>query len=257
MTAVSELHSYKWAVPPAYSFANRLAEMSDAPGKKRKGERTRDRIMLATCRLLETTGFRGLRQTDICAEAGIGVATFYLYFNDKLAVCRAVLEDFIGFIASVDDPLLQPLRLVVRDERDPFAGILLANLATLRLAKANTGLFRCFLESIYETDEFIGMWRRFSHQWYRRSALSMLRRGLGQSEDEIVFRVTLAGGMVDEALRSLLLFADETFAERAQRVAADDALLAVRLSEAWYRIVIGRDPLPDVHAAACKAIGIA
>lgn len=240
-----------------YAFTNRLVGLVDSPGKKRKGERTRDRVLLATARLLEATGFRGLRHTDICVEAGIGVATFYLYFEDKLAACRTVLEDFIGFIATVEDPTLGALREIAADERDPYPGILLANITTLRLATANLGLFRCFLESIYETDEFIGLWRQFSHQWYRRSALSMLRRGFGEDEDDIVFRVTLAGGMVDEALRALLVFADDRLVARAGRVAPDEVALAEHLSAAWYRIVIGTNPPEDIERSARRALAAA
>lgn len=233
-----------------YSYPTHLARAVENPGGKRKGERTRDRILAETARILNDRGFGALRQPDICEAAGIGVATFYLYFQDKLDACLHVLRGFTAFMQQVEDARLVPLQTAARLETDPYASFLHANLTTLWLARANTGLFRCFLDTAAETDAPMRLWREISAGWYRRVARNLVRRGIAEPSDRLLLRAALAGGMVDEFLRALLIGQTPDLVALSERECPTDAALAALLSDAWYRLVFGRDPPADRVAAA-------
>lgn len=225
-----------------YSYAGWLAWNVANPGAKRKGERTRDRILAETARLLNAQGFRGLRQTDICEAAGIGVATFYLYFTDKLDACGEVLRGFTRFLFTADDPALAPLTARARADADPYAGFYASNLNILRLARRNTGLFRCFLETAGETDVPMQLWREVSLGWYQRVARRLAERGVPDPAGELELRTVLAGGMVDEFLRGLIAGGAHGPMGRLPAAEMDEAELVRILSDGWYRLLLGRDP---------------
>lgn len=225
-----------------YSYVRHLEQLAKDVDGKRKGERTRDRILAVTARLLNERGFRGLKHNDICEAAGIGVATFYPYFVDKFDACRAVLKGFIDFIPTADPFELRPLHDAARASKDPYASIYFSTLGTIRLARENTGLFRCFLETVGETDELMQLWREFSHSWYLRSAQRMVQSGATDAGDALMFRTILAGGMVDEFLRSLVLAEDPKLAALTKALFLEDSQTAEMLSICWYRTVLGHDP---------------
>ena len=79
------------------SFCDYLEEQALSL-KARKGERTRARLIARTAFLLETKGYRNLTQADICEAGGIGVATFYQYFQNKSEICHCVMRGFIEFM---------------------------------------------------------------------------------------------------------------------------------------------------------------
>jgi hypothetical protein len=58
------------APPETASFHAWVAEQQRDAGPRRKGERTRDRIRLATVALLNEVGYRHLKVADICDRAG-------------------------------------------------------------------------------------------------------------------------------------------------------------------------------------------
>lgn len=253
MTATLSKHRSTQALEPAdkpYSYVQHLERLASDIGGKRKGERTRDRILAVTARLLNERGFRGLKHNDICDAAGIGVATFYPYFQDKFDACRSVLKGFIDFIPTFDPIDLRPLHDVARAAKAPYASIFVSTLGTIRLARENTGLLRCLLETVGETDELVELWREFSHSWYLRTAHRMLQAGVAGSKDALMFRTILAGGMVDEFLRSLVLAEDIQLTALTSTLFTDDSEIAQTLSICWHRTVLGYEPDPaDIESA--------
>jgi len=233
-----------------YSYVHHLAAELDAAGDRRKGERTRLRILAVTARLLDENGFRSLRQTQICESAEIGVATFYQYFNDKLDACKVVLSGFLDFMQVAEDPALAPLASAARVASEPYLSMFHSNLGTLRMMRANTGLYRCFLETVGETDDMLRLWRDFSYRWYERAVRRMVERGAAQDSPMLMFQTILAGGMVDDFLRALLPVEPNQVAVIANSVHVDDCDLAQSLSIAWHRIVLGRDPDRATMASA-------
>jgi AcrR family transcriptional regulator len=237
-----------------YSYVQHLELLALYIDGKRKGERTRDRILAVTARLLNERGFRGLKHNDICEAAGIGVATFYLYFQDKFDACRAVLKGFLEFIPAFNPQEMRPLHAAAHASKDPYISIFFSTLGMFRLARENTGLFRCFLETVGESDELMLLWREFSHNGYLRTARRMLRSGATGTTDALMFRTILAGGMVDELLRALVLAEDPKLVTLADTLFIDDAEAAEMMSICWYRIVLERDPDDEDVSAARVAL---
>ena len=75
-----------------------MTRASDEPGAllhargASRGGRTRSRIVAAARVVFERDGYVDARLTDITAEAGCAIGSFYTHFNDKAAVLQAVLD---------------------------------------------------------------------------------------------------------------------------------------------------------------------
>ncbi len=71
-----------------------------------RGGRTRQSLLDATARLLETRHFGAIRPADIAAEAGASPSNFYTYFKTVdeavLALCQAAAEPFQPLAARLD-----------------------------------------------------------------------------------------------------------------------------------------------------------
>ncbi len=78
----------------------------------RRGTLTRERLLEATGRLLETRGVRDLRVVEIARRVGTSPATFYQYFRDVedavLALAVEVGEDLAPIEELLDHPWTGP-----------------------------------------------------------------------------------------------------------------------------------------------------
>jgi AcrR family transcriptional regulator len=74
----------------------------------KRGALTRQRLLDATAKLLETHGVRDLRVVDIAREVGTSPATFYQYFRDVeeavLALAEGVAEDLTPVAEALSRP---------------------------------------------------------------------------------------------------------------------------------------------------------
>ena len=219
----------------AASFHSWIANQQEAAPPRRKGERTRDRIRLATVELLNTVGYRQLKVADICARAGITQPVLYRYFENKQALTLDVLQEFLArFVAAPRDPA----------GTTPYGAIYDANLRWITLARANAGLMRCLLDASDDEPAFAAVFARETDRWNRRIADSVLRRFPSASTDRraIEFVVTIIGGMVDELVRRLFATRSEDVRRLASAVAPDDPSLAHFISVLWHRALYGNDP---------------
>src|SRR5690606_26131780 len=66
-----------------------------------KGERTRARVMEAGRRIFEERGYIDSRVSDIVAEAGIAVGSFYTYFASREALFLTLVRDFYTHLDPV------------------------------------------------------------------------------------------------------------------------------------------------------------
>ena len=57
----------------------------------RKGQATRERIVAAAARLIQERGVAGTTTEEVRNAAGVSSSQFYHYFNDKMALVRAVI----------------------------------------------------------------------------------------------------------------------------------------------------------------------
>lgn len=61
----------------------------------RKSAETRDRILKAAARIFSERGYYETNVGDIAAEAGIGRASFYYYYQDKEMTARALFDSYV------------------------------------------------------------------------------------------------------------------------------------------------------------------
>jgi len=74
----------------------------------KRGALTRQRLLDATAKLLETRGVRDLRVVDIAREVGTSPATFYQYFRDVEEAVLVLAESVAEDLAPVADVLSRP-----------------------------------------------------------------------------------------------------------------------------------------------------
>ena len=90
--------------------------------KTKLGKSKMDKILKAARKLFSKNGFYQTSITDICRESNTAVGTFYIYFDDKTALYRCLMED------------------VQREIKDTINEALLKKNCTTRLEKEKEGL---------------------------------------------------------------------------------------------------------------------
>ncbi len=92
-----------------------MAMAHPAPGRRKltpKGAVTRDRIVAAAAQLIYQSGVAETTTEAVCESAGVSASQLYHYFEDKMALVRAVIEhqtdnvlgaqrDYLGRLDSV------------------------------------------------------------------------------------------------------------------------------------------------------------
>lgn len=218
------------------SFRDWVEQRQNSQGARRKGERTRDRIRLATIDLLNDGGYRLLTVADICKAAKITPPVLYLYFESKEALVHDILEEFLleYFISHA----------ISETARTPYKAMLDANLQWIRSARTNSGLMRCLLQFSEAQADFAELYARQSDMWAYRITQSILHRfpAAKTEEDSIHFIVHMLSGMIDEATRRLSNENDQTFIQLAAKVAKTDEELASILTTIWYRALYASNP---------------
>lgn len=226
--------------PQSESYTRRLtAELKSNP-PKRKGERTRRRLELAAARVLERTGFHGLRVGDITSAADASDGAFYIYFKDKKEITLSVLGDFLTS---------SPLGTEIRGVRHggPFEAIRKANRLWIRHVRANAGLMRCVFQVSDEDTEFSRLVHSTNRAWYERVARSVIRNHPDEAvePDAALFAAWTLGSMTDELLRRIVVYPDPNLVGFLGDTATNDDALATAIAVIWYRVLYPGWPLPD------------
>ncbi|MCC7054363.1 MAG: TetR/AcrR family transcriptional regulator [Gemmatimonadaceae bacterium] len=218
-------------------FPEWVAERQTQDGTRRKGERTRDRIRLATVQLLDEVGYRDLTVAEICARADVTAPVLYLYFENKQALMTDVLREFL------DDFLA---RGEVATAATAFESIHSANRTWIALARENAGLMRCLLQLSDDVPEFAALFANASDAWYRRIARNVVRRFPSAATEEAGIHLIAhaMGAMMDEVTRKLFSGNDPHLQALVATVAPTDDDLARFLSLIWHRALYAADPEP-------------
>ena len=239
--------SKKTAKSEPASFVDALALRLEEDPPSRKGERTRERIKLATARMLEQLGYHAMRVLDITQEAGIADGLFYFYFKDKSEAALAVLSEFVEFIP--------PGAAVGNASRTAFETIKETNCRFIRLARANAGLMRCMLQVVDEHPDYSALVQRVNRDWYLRVSRSVIRHypDGAVDEDAVLLMIYALGSMMDELVRRLVIYPDKNVIKLTERTTPTYKALADALSVIWYRALYPCGPTPkSLRGAAAK-----
>ena len=220
----------------ALSYTGVLERRLSEEPPARKGERTRARLKLWAAKMLEKMGYRDMRVSDICDGAGIGLATFYLYFENKSEITRDVLTDFLDTLGAQRLGEEHPVGL--------FDAMIATNVQFMRYFEANAGLIRCLLQYGDEAPEFTKVWQDRSHQWYQRVATRIVSTsGMSVQQHGAMLLATYAlGGMMDQVFRDLYVERNPHLTAVVRQNAASTDELAIFLARLWYRAAFGQDP---------------
>jgi AcrR family transcriptional regulator len=143
-------------------------QVKPPPPATRRGQATRQRLMAAVTKLLQTRAFHEIRLEDIAQEAGVRVSLFYHYFQSKVDITQEVLSETLNkFRTDVSE---RP-----RDD-SPLAAIHYANQRMVALYATNPGAMRCLLEVHDGIAPFSPMWRELTLNWNQRIAASIARQ---------------------------------------------------------------------------------
>src|SRR6516164_6654785 len=120
------------------SFIEHLEQRLRESPPKQKGLRTRQRLKIATAKVLERDGYHAMRVADISAAAKLAEGSFYIYFSDKTDAALTVLTELLEeFVTLESHPHV---------DRDPFESIRAANRRWIAVCRANAGLMRCIFQ---------------------------------------------------------------------------------------------------------------
>lgn len=225
-------------------FGEILKTRQREAGKKRKGERTRDRLKLAAVKVLGEVGFRRLRVADICKRANVSAAAFYLYFDNKEEITVEVLTEFLNVLAGLSH--------TAGRTRTLYEALYETNLQWIGAVRANAGLMRCLLQLSDETPEFKQLNERSGHDWFLHVTRALLKRFPEVQVDEraLLLAVYAMGGMMDELSRRLLVSREPHLISVVDELAPSDEALAEFLSLLWYRALFGATPPVAEHPAS-------
>jgi TetR/AcrR family transcriptional regulator, transcriptional repressor for nem operon len=227
------------------SFIEHLeTRLKDAPPKQ-KGMRTRERLKIATAKVLEQKGYHAMRVSDVTECAQVAEGSFYVYFRDKkdvsLTVLTSLFEEYFDIAGHAEG------------ERSPFASIRRTNYRWLTLCRVNAGLMRCIFQLGDEEPDFARLSQRTNRLWYERVSKSITRRRAGLEERPALFAVYMLGAMMDELVRKLLVYPDPEFHALLADIGADDRVIADAASVIWLRVLYPDlrppDDLPPVASA--------
>jgi AcrR family transcriptional regulator len=213
------------------SFVSYLEGQLAGDSLPRKRDRTRQRLTIATARVLGRLGYHALRVIDIVTEAGLAEGSFYVYFRDKADaaahVLRTMLEEFFG----------RQMKPSASNGR--FEALRESNRLWIALCRNNSGLMRCALQLGDELPEFAQLVQGLNRRWHERISRSVVRHypeGALAPENALLAAYML-GAMMDELVRRLIIYPDQDFHKLLRDLGMDDNGLADAASAIWTRVL--------------------
>ncbi|MFZ5615716.1 MAG: TetR/AcrR family transcriptional regulator [Pseudomonadota bacterium] len=231
------------------SFTSQLARRLDEDPPKRKGDRTRERLKLAAAQVLEQVGFYAMRVTDITEAASASEGTFYIYFEDKTDIALAVLHEFLSGVQDTGPAHSTERKTLFSTVRD-------ANMRWIGIVRANAGLMRCVFQMSDDDPAFSQLVHSYNRAWYERIARSVVRHHAPQKIEftTALFTAWALGAMMDELMRRMVIYPDESFVAFLGAVAPDDDALADALTVIWFRVLYPASELPSELDGLARAL---
>lgn len=132
-----------------------------------KGEATRQRLLAAAEELFGTKGYHATSITDITRQAGVAQGTFYLYFDSKLDIFRAVVR-------NISQELRRTTTAAIAGARDRREAERLGLAAFLNFIKERRNIYKVVREAEFVDEELF--------RWYYRSIAEGYRRRLAEAQ---------------------------------------------------------------------------
>lgn len=132
-------------------------EVKPAQALTPKGQRTRKNILDAARRVFSSSGYVGMRMTDVAAEAGLSLGALYRYFEQKDDLFLSVVED-------IHEELYTVTRAGYTGsfKKEPYETLYKSNLGYMRHYYENREVMRAFIEATMVDTRYRDMW------WYMR-----------------------------------------------------------------------------------------
>src|ERR1700743_681002 len=183
---------------PSLSFIDHLEARLESDPPKQKGERTRERLKIATAKMLEKKGYHAMRVSDVSDCAKVAEGSFYIYFRDKTDATVLVLTELLENFSNID---VKP-----ETRKTVFDSIRSTNLRWISMCRANAGLMRCILQLGDEEPEFARLSQRSNRIWAERVALSATKRRTGLKAEPPPLAPYMLGAMMDETTQKICVY---------------------------------------------------
>ena len=145
--------------------------------KTKLGKSKMDKILKAARKLFSKNGFYQTSITDICRESNTAVGTFYIYFDDKTALYRCLMEDVQREIKDTINEALLKKNCTTRPEKEK-EGLR----AFVKYGAANHDMFEILWGSLtVDKSLFVDYYRSFGASYIR--SLSYDRQELADYVD--------------------------------------------------------------------------
>ena len=150
-----------------------------APPKTERGRRTLRRLLDAAAVEFGARGYHETAISHITQCAGVGLGTFYVYFNSKEEMFRAL-------VADMGATTRHAISERVRDATDRLEAERLGIQAYIEFVRAHPGLYRIVMEAQFVAPEAYREYYRVFSSAYRQQMSEASARGeIRKGQDEV------------------------------------------------------------------------
>jgi len=150
-----------------------------APPKTDRGRRTLRRLLDAAGEEFGARGFHETAINHITQRAGVGLGTFYVYFNSKQEV-------FTSLVADMGARTRHALTESTKDAPNRLEAERLGIRAYLDFVRAHKALYRVVMEAQFVAPEAYRDYYRVFSEAYRQQVRQAVARGeISQGDDEV------------------------------------------------------------------------
>ncbi|NLC42285.1 MAG: TetR/AcrR family transcriptional regulator, partial [Erysipelothrix sp.] len=155
--------------------------------KTKRGRQTFQALLNAAEHQFYVLGYHGATIKDITSDAGVGLGTFYIYFNDKKSCYQYLLLQYSHYIRS-------QIAQKIEQAKDRREAERLGLLEFLEIVRDNASIYHIIWESLYiDKDLFIEYYTTFAQYYMRAIEANINTKGGYKDVDPEVLAYTLMG----------------------------------------------------------------
>lgn len=155
--------------------------------KTKRGRQTFQALLNAAEHQFYVLGYHGATIKDITSDAGVGLGTFYIYFNDKKSCYQYLLLQYSHYIRS-------QIAQKIEHAKDRREAERLGLLEFLEIVRDNASIYHIIWESLYiDKDLFIEYYTTFAQYYMRAIEANINTKGGYKDVDPEVLAYTFMG----------------------------------------------------------------